>query len=114
MPQSGEERSVALPLDYDERPERFLTGRAVVQEYVPGGDIHRYVAERLVAERFARILDVGCGDGELARQLAGTSCRWIGLDLSPTVLARAPAPVVRGNAVALPFPDQAFDGVAAL
>jgi SAM-dependent methyltransferase len=114
MPQSGENRPVAQPLDYDERPERFLTGRAVVQDYVLGGDIHRYVAERFVAERFARVLDVGCGDGELGRQLAGSSCRWIGLDLSPTLLARAPAPVVRGHAAALPFPDRAFDGVAAL
>ncbi len=54
-----------------------------------------------------RVLDLGCGDGHLAR-LIGDRC--VGIDLSLDELARAGGvPVVQGRAQALPFPDGAFD-----
>ncbi len=39
----------------------------------------------------AAILDVGCGNGELARRLAGQGCRgtYVGVDFSPGLLAEA-------------------------
>ncbi|MFB6087719.1 MAG: class I SAM-dependent methyltransferase [Haloarculaceae archaeon] len=59
-----------------------------------------------------RILDVGCGTGELSRVLAAeSSARVVGLDRDPALLARAreAVPAVRGDAYALPVRDGAFD-----
>jgi ubiquinone/menaquinone biosynthesis C-methylase UbiE len=46
------------------------------------------VAERLITEGLLPVLDVGCGEGELARHLP-EGC-WVGVDSSATLLARAP------------------------
>jgi SAM-dependent methyltransferase len=59
-----------------------------------------------------RILDVGCGTGELTRVLAEESgADVLGADVDPALLsaARAVAPVVRADATALPFRANAFD-----
>lgn len=53
-----------------------------------------------------RVLDLGCGPGSITRGLAG---RVIGLDLHP--LPIEDLPVVRGDAMVLPFPDQVFDAL---
>ena len=70
-----------------------------------------------------RVLDVACGTGIVARQAApqvGAEGKVAALDMNPAMLAVAravPAPsgaVVdwhEGNAMALPFPDGAFDSV---
>jgi SAM-dependent methyltransferase len=39
---------------------------------------------------------------------------WVGVDSSPTMLAAAPGPVARADAVALPYPDASFGSVALL
>ncbi|WP_255193426.1 class I SAM-dependent methyltransferase [Natronobeatus ordinarius] len=59
-----------------------------------------------------RILDVGCGTGELSRVLAAESPgKVIGCDADPGLLevAREHVPVVAGDATRLPFPDDAVD-----
>ncbi len=61
----------------------------------------------------ARTLDVACGTGFLTRHLPG---ELTGLDQSPAMLAIAAVKVLRaslvcGDALALPFPDGAFDRV---
>ena len=71
-----------------------------------------------------KVLDVACGTGVVARHAAqhvGASGHVTGLDLNPGMLAVASshttssesAPITwqEGNAMALPFPDQAFDVV---
>ena len=62
------------------------------------------------------VLDVATGTGLVARDIAErTGARVIGLDQSFGMLAQARANGVRlvgGSAVALPFPDAAFDGLA--
>jgi demethylmenaquinone methyltransferase/2-methoxy-6-polyprenyl-1,4-benzoquinol methylase len=61
----------------------------------------------------AHTLDVACGTGFLTRHLPGEV---VGLDQSESMLeiaqARAPGAVfVRGDAIELPFPDEAFERV---
>jgi SAM-dependent methyltransferase len=58
------------------------------------------------------VLDVGCGTGELTGVLAEESGgRVVGCDRDPDLLAHLPAGVdrVRGDALALPLPDDAVD-----
>lgn len=59
-----------------------------------------------------RVLDVGCGTGELARVLADeTRGEVVGTDADPRLLsvAQEHVPVVAGDAHRLPFPDDSFD-----
>ncbi|HEY4916967.1 MAG TPA: class I SAM-dependent methyltransferase [Solirubrobacteraceae bacterium] len=71
----------------------------------------------LVDVRGRDVLDVGCGEGGLARRLARAGARVVGLDPQALSLqqsrdARAGTPAVRfidGVAQALPFPDASFD-----
>jgi SAM-dependent methyltransferase len=114
MSGSGDPPPTALPLDYDQSPDRFRTGRAVIREYGLVGDVHDEVAARFRREGLGPVLDVGCGGGALGRLLAGSGVTWVGLDLSTTLLADAPRPVARGDAVALPFRADAVGAVAAL
>ena len=59
------------------------------------------------------VLDVACGTGDLCRDLASCGHKPIGIDFSSGMLAAATtrAPLVRGDAAALPFPDASIDGV---
>jgi SAM-dependent methyltransferase len=57
-----------------------------------------------------RVLDVGCGTGELTAVLReGSPATVVGLDADRDLLAHAALPVVQGDALSLPFPDDAFD-----
>jgi SAM-dependent methyltransferase len=98
--------------DYDRDPERFRLARSVLRAHARAGDVHARVAERLVAEGLTPVLDVGCGEGELARHLPEGA--WVGVDTSPTMLARAPEPHVEAEATAVPFPSSSFGSVALL
>lgn len=101
-----------MPLDYDRDPERFRLARSVLRRHARAVDIHQRVAQRLIAEGLTPVLDVGCGEGELARHLPNGA--WVGLDSSSALLARAPQPNVQGDATALPFGDSSFASVALL
>jgi SAM-dependent methyltransferase len=101
-----------VPVDYDRDPGRFRLARAVLREHASAEDIHGRVARRLLAEGLTPVLDVGCGEGELARHLPDGA--WVGVDSSPEMLARAPRPSVRADATALPFEDACFGSVALL
>jgi demethylmenaquinone methyltransferase / 2-methoxy-6-polyprenyl-1,4-benzoquinol methylase len=58
-----------------------------------------------------RVLDVACGTGDLCREVAAAGGWVVGLDRSAGMLAAADtrAPVVRGDGLALPVRDAAFD-----
>jgi SAM-dependent methyltransferase len=105
-------RSAALPPDYDRDPQRFRSARSVLGRHAFVADVHQDVARRLLAERLTPVLDVGCGEGELARHLPQGA--WVGLDRAAAMLTRAPRPVVRADATALPFPDASFGSLACL
>jgi ubiquinone/menaquinone biosynthesis C-methylase UbiE len=73
----------------------------------------RTLVRRLLPEaQPTRVLDVGCGDGALARDLAErTGGRVIGVDLSFKRVGRAAGtlPLAQASAYALPFESRAFD-----
>jgi SAM-dependent methyltransferase len=101
-----------IAADYDSDPERFRTARSVLRRHASAADVHERVARRIVAERLTPVLDVGCGEGELARHLPAGA--WVGVDSSPAMLASAPEPALRADATALPFEDAGFGSVALL
>jgi SAM-dependent methyltransferase len=72
------------------------------------------VLEWLAARPGERILDLGCGDGQLTLRVAAAGAEVTGVDASPQMAAAARArgvDVVEGNAELLPFADRAFDAV---
>ena len=99
----------ALPNDYDADPSRFLA-----TEQHPHDDVHPYVAERFAAAGARSVLDVGGGNGKLARLLPGLGMHCLLVDLSPTMLGLAPRPAVRADGARLPVADASVDAVAAL
>jgi SAM-dependent methyltransferase len=98
--------------DYDRDPGRFRTAREVQRLHGLAPDVHERVALRLLAERATPVLDIGCGEGALARHLPRRA--WVGIDSSPEMLGRAPDPSVLGDARELPFPDRSFRSAALL
>lgn len=65
-----------------------------------------------------RILDVGCGDGQISRLVAASGARVVGMDPTWNQISvaaeRAGGPAyVRGEAARLPFAPGAFDAVVA-
>lgn len=88
------------------------------QEYGQNGAfVHRLageVLEWLAAQPGERILDLGCGDGQLTRRIAASGANVMGLDASPQMAAAARAQgieVTEGNAERLSFFAQSFDAV---
>jgi len=73
----------------------------------------------LVAQHLAgctRVLDIGCGEGQVARRLAAAGAVVVGVDPTAAQVSvahdRAGGPVyARAGAEAIPFADAAFDGV---
>jgi len=61
----------------------------------------------------AKVLDLACGTGDLCRELAKRGYRPVGVDRSAGMLAaqRTTAPLIRGDALVLPFRSNSVDGV---
>lgn len=88
----------------------------------PGHDsywqFHRDLFLELVPPPSGRTLDLGCGEGRLARDLAALGHHVVGVDASPTLLAaaREAAPELElhlADAASLPLPDTSFGLVVA-
>src|ERR1043166_2564246 len=78
----------------------------------------RVVAEvKLVLTEHARVLDVGCGTGDLSIELfENTSAEITGIDFCAPMLklAKSKAPklqFIEGDALSLPFAEASFDGL---
>jgi demethylmenaquinone methyltransferase/2-methoxy-6-polyprenyl-1,4-benzoquinol methylase len=61
----------------------------------------------------SKVLDLACGTGDLCRMLAARGYRPVGVDRSAGMLAaqRTTAPLIRGDALVLPFRSNSVDGV---
>jgi demethylmenaquinone methyltransferase/2-methoxy-6-polyprenyl-1,4-benzoquinol methylase len=73
----------------------------------------RRAVAALDLEPGGRVLDVGCGTGDLCRELVHAGHRAVGIDRSAGMLgaARTDQPLVRADAEQLPFREASFDGV---
>jgi demethylmenaquinone methyltransferase / 2-methoxy-6-polyprenyl-1,4-benzoquinol methylase len=124
--------SPAVDIDADHLPEgddKVRAVRAMFDAIAPRYDLvnrvmtfrmdvgwRRRTVRSLALPAGSRVLDIACGTGDLCRELSANRYRPIGIDLSFGMLAAAPAsvraaaPLVHGDALAMPFADGCFDG----
>src|SRR5580692_2062036 len=72
------------------------------------------VLEWLAPQKDERILDLGCGDGQLTQRIAATGAIVTAIDASPEMVAAARSRGIaadEGPAERLPYADQSFDAV---
>jgi SAM-dependent methyltransferase len=89
-------------------PETYGRDGAFVPELGAG------VLEWLAAQPGERILDLGCGDGQLTERIRASGTSVTAIDASPQMVAAARARGIdaqEGSAESLPYPDGAFDAV---
>ncbi len=81
-------------------------------------DLEKALLKKLLARvpRARSVLEIGCGTGHFSRWVDAQGLMTVGLDLSTAMLTEAKAldstPLIRGNALRLPFADDAFDVAA--
>ena len=80
----------ALPADYDSDPDRFASSQAATAAFSRRGDVHPAVARRLADAGCELVLDVGGGNGVLARELAKVGARTVTADRARHVAAAPP------------------------
>ena len=89
-------------------PKTYEQNAAFVPELGAG------VLEWLAARPGERILDLGCGDGQLTERIAAGGASVSAIDASPQMVAAARARGVaaqEGSAESLPYADHSFDAV---
>ena len=89
-------------------PESYRRDGAFVHELAGG------VLEWLAAKPGERILDLGCGDGQLTKHIVDTGASVVGVDASREMVAAARAHGIKtdcASAELLPYPDHIFDAV---
>lgn len=108
----GEEKVAAVRTMFDAIAPRYdLVNRIMTFRMDVGW--RRHTVASLGLARGAQVVDLACGTGDLCRELAAQGARPIGVDLSFGMLAaaRTSAPLLQGDALCLPLPDAAVDGV---
>jgi SAM-dependent methyltransferase len=96
--------------------EGGLAARKAVYRDVTGPDARQLALEAVLEGRPNRVLEVGCGEGELAERLTTTVADVVAVDQSPRMveLTRARGVDARvADIQELPFPDDSFDAVLA-
>ncbi|HLJ09518.1 MAG TPA: ubiquinone/menaquinone biosynthesis methyltransferase [Acidimicrobiia bacterium] len=109
---TGAEKVAAVDTMFDAiAPGYDITNRVISLGLDVGW--RRRTVRSLGLEPGAVVLDLACGTGDLCRALSAQGLRPVGIDRSAGMLAaaRISAPLVRGDALVLPFRSGAFDGV---
>ena len=107
----GERKARAVEEMFDRIAPRYELVNRVMTLGLDAGWRRRAVRE-LHLEPGARVVDVGCGTGDLCRVLGRAGLRAVGVDMAAGMLARAhtSAPLVRADALQLPLADASVDG----
>jgi SAM-dependent methyltransferase len=113
QPPNQDQPAKALAADFDHDPGRFAANQLATQRFGIFGDVHDQVAERLAEIANGPILDLGGGNGMLAKALIKHGRSAIVLDRADYV-RDAPLPAVQAEATRLPFRTESFAAVAAL
>jgi len=109
-------RKQIVEAGYDQLGERYLAWAAAIEDD-PRNRFVRDFSDRLPPG--ARVLDLGCGAGIPSTRDIARRFEVVGVDVSEAQLRRARENVpgarfVQADASDLTFPEQTFDGVAAL
>lgn len=89
-------------------PHQYEQHGAFVHELAGG------VLDWLAPKAGERILDLGCGDGQLSKRIVAAGASVVGLDSSPQMAAAAQSlgiDAIVGDAEVLPFVSHSFDAV---
>ncbi|HJR44459.1 MAG TPA: ubiquinone/menaquinone biosynthesis methyltransferase [Actinomycetota bacterium] len=108
----GAEKAAAVRSMFDAIAPRYDLVNRVMTFGLDVGWRRRTVRSLGVA-RGSRVLDIACGTGDLCRALRTAGHTVIGLDVSEGMLraAKTDAPLILGDALALPVGDGIFDGI---
>jgi len=107
----GERKAQAVEEMFDRIAPRYELVNRVMTLGLDAGWRRRAVRE-LDLEPGSRVVDLGCGTGDLCRGLGRAGLRAVGVDMAAGMLARArtSAPLVRADALRLPLGDASLDG----
>ena len=107
----GERKARAVEEMFDRIAPRYELVNRVMTLGLDAGWRRRAVRE-LHLDPGARVVDLGCGTGDLCRGLGRAGLRAVGVDMAAEMLARAhtSAPLVRADALQLPIADASVDG----
>ena len=108
----GEEKVAAVRSMFDTIAPRYDLVNRIMTFRMDVGWRRRTVRDLRLRDGSV-VLDLACGTGDLCRDLTKASLRPVGVDLSYGMLAaaRAEVPLAQGDALRLPVPDAAVDGV---
>jgi demethylmenaquinone methyltransferase / 2-methoxy-6-polyprenyl-1,4-benzoquinol methylase len=107
----GERKARAVEEMFDRIAPRYELVNRVMTLGLDAGWRRRAVRE-LHLQPGQRVVDLGCGTGDLCRVLGRAGLRAVGVDMAAGMLARAhtSAPLVRADALQLPLGDASVDG----
>lgn len=107
----GERKARAVEEMFDRIAPRYELVNRVMTLGLDAGWRRRAVRE-LHLQPGARVVDLGCGTGDLCRVLGRAGLRAVGVDMAAGMLARAhtSAPLVRADALQLPLGSGSVDG----
>jgi demethylmenaquinone methyltransferase/2-methoxy-6-polyprenyl-1,4-benzoquinol methylase len=107
----GERKARAVEEMFDKIAPRYELVNRLMTFGLDAGWRRRAVRE-LRLDPGDRVVDLGCGTGDLCRVLGRAGLRAVGVDMAAGMLARAhtAAPLVRADALQLPLGDASIDG----
>lgn len=108
----GSDKAAAVRTMFDSIAPRYDLVNRVMTFGMDTGWRKRTIASLGLAPA-SLVLDVACGTGDLCHSLISAGHAAVGLDVSEGMLraAKTDAPLVRADALSVPFGDRSFDGI---